>query len=71
MLDKNATVGRIPFMGRNKRTHSNFKTKKSEKGKVFEEIYQQIMLVKIRLRWIDYKCSDEFLQGYLEESARL
>lgn len=71
MVDKNATITTDEFRSwiGLKKSMPNLKTKKSEKGKVFKEIHQQIMLVKMWLRGIHHKCSDKFLQGYLDEYA--
>lgn len=47
----------------------NLETKKSNKGKGFKELHQQIMLIKMWLRGIHHKCSPTYLQDYLNEYA--
>lgn len=50
-----------------KKDMPNIETKKSENGAAFKEMHKQIMLVKMWLRGIHHKCSEKFLQGYLDE----
>lgn len=52
-----------------KKEMPNLATRKSQKGKSFKELHQQIMLVKIWLRGIHHKCSPAYLQDYLNEYA--
>lgn len=71
MVDKGAqiTTDDFPSWKALKEKMPNLKTKKSEKGKGFKELHQQIMLVKIWLRGIHHKCSPAYLQDYLNEYA--
>lgn len=71
MVDKGATITTDEFRSwmALKEGMPKLKTKKSEKGKAFKEIHQQIMLVRMWLRGIYHKCSEKFLQGYLDEYA--
>jgi len=69
MVDTNATIttDEFPSWEALKKDSPNLKTKKSEKGKAFKEMHEQIMLVKMWLRGIHHKYSEKFLQGYLDE----
>jgi len=52
MVDTNATINtnEFPSWEALKKDNPNLKTKKSEKGKAFKEMHEQIMLVKMCLR---------------------
>jgi len=71
MVDKEAkiTTDDFPSWVALKGKMPNLETKKSEKGEGFKELHVQIMLVKMWLRGIHHKCSEKFLQGYLDEYA--
>lgn len=71
MVDKGAAITTDDFSSwvALKKDMPSLKTKKSEKGTAFKEMHEQIMLVKMWLRGIHHKCSDKFLQGYLDEYA--
>lgn len=61
------TTDQFPSYESLKKEMPNLKTKKSEKGKAFEQLHQQIMLFKLWLRGIHHKCSSTHLQSYLDE----
>jgi transposase-like protein len=68
-IDKNAEVvtdewtGYMPL----KSTYKKLKQLPSNKGKSFPELHIHIMNIKIWLRGIHHHCSEERLQGYLDE----
>ncbi len=59
------TTDDYPSWAALKKEMPNLTTKKSQKGKGFKELHQQMMLVKIWLRGIHHKCSPAYLQDYL------
>jgi len=68
-IDKDAGVVTDEWTGYNplKSTYKKLKQVPSNKGKSFPELHIHIMNIKIWLRGIHHHCSEERLQGYLDE----